>query len=335
VKTRFNRLITLQGILICGLLLSNCLWGHEVRPAFLGLEQRNEQTFELVWKRPTQTTTVADITPEFPSHCQLHWTPPAEITADAKVQRGTLRCAAPGLGNAELHITGLNQSLIDVLLRVQWLDGNIQQQLIQRHRPYTSLYKNTSLQTPAYLSLGIEHILEGYDHLLFVAALMLLVTGMWTLLKTITAFTLAHSLTLALATLGLVKVPATPVETLIALSIALLAAEAIQNRRGKPSLTARHPWVIAFGFGLLHGLGFAGALAEIGLPQSDIPMALLLFNVGIELGQLVFISVIWLISLTTKNLSAIQLNRLFYFPAYTIGTVGAFWGIERMLSMFL
>ena len=187
-----------------------------------------------------------------------------------------------------------------------------------------------------YTLLGIEHILAGIDHLLFVLALLFIVDGRWKLIKTITAFTVAHSITLALATLGFVNLPSSPVEAAIALSIVFLAAEILWRQRGQDSLTFRRPWLVAFAFGLLHGLGFAGALSEIGLPPSEVPIALVFFNIGVELGQLLFIAVILMVS----GLSSRLIRRQSFTPVarmvtvYSIGTVATYWFIERSMAIF-
>jgi hydrogenase/urease accessory protein HupE len=187
-----------------------------------------------------------------------------------------------------------------------------------------------------YFLLGVEHILSGIDHLLFVLALMLLVKGMGRIIATVTAFTLAHSLTLAGATLGFVQMPGPPIEAVIALSIVFVASEIIHSRRGSPGLTERYPWVVAFTFGLLHGFGFAGALAEIGLPQASIPMALLFFNVGVEAGQLLFIaSLLAILALArqiTRRINVPQPAWAWAVPPYAIGGVAAFWVIQRIAA---
>ena len=187
-----------------------------------------------------------------------------------------------------------------------------------------------------YTALGIEHILTGFDHLCFVLALVLLVSGHRRLFWTVTAFTLAHSLTLALATLGVVHVPRPPVEATIALSIVFVASEIIQKHRGREGLAARQPWLVAFAFGLLHGLGFAGALAEIGLPQNSIPLALLFFNIGVEVGQLLFIAGVLAVArvLTLIAANDIQLRRAAQVPAYLIGGIASYWTIERVFSFW-
>jgi hydrogenase/urease accessory protein HupE len=185
-----------------------------------------------------------------------------------------------------------------------------------------------------YTVLGVEHILLGIDHLLFILALLLLVRGWGRLAATVTAFTIAHSFTLAAATLGLVHVPQRPVEAAVALSIAFVAAEIVQARRGQPGLTARSPWIAAFAFGLLHGLGFAGALSEVGLPQSAIPAALFFFNIGVEIGQLLFIAAAFAVFVTARQaarrLRAPQPSWAWRIPPYAIGSIAAFWVIQRV-----
>jgi hydrogenase/urease accessory protein HupE len=194
-----------------------------------------------------------------------------------------------------------------------------------------------------YLRLGVEHILFGFDHLLFVLALVVLVREWRRVAVTVTAFTVAHSITLAAATLGFVNVPGPPVEATIALSIMLVSVEILNARRGKPSVTTRLPWLVAFSFGLLHGFGFAGALAEVGLPQHAIPVALLFFNVGVEVGQLIFVAaVLSLIRLLLHAASQLlepalvqrTFDRLDVTVAYAIGIVAAYWLVERTTAFF-
>ena len=185
-----------------------------------------------------------------------------------------------------------------------------------------------------YTVLGIEHILTGFDHLLFVLALVLIVRGTRRLIWTVTAFTLAHSITLALATLGVIHVPGPPVEAIIALSIVFVANEIIHQQRGTEGLAARKPWLIAFSFGLLHGLGFAGALAEVGLPQNSIALALLFFNVGVELGQLLFIAAVLACGALVRAVAAhrIDARRTVIPLAYCIGGTASYWVIERIAA---
>ena len=251
------------------------------------------------------------------------------------IQRGTLSCDEEGLHGGQITIDGLAITLSDVLIRIQWLDGDTRQQILKPTEPTLSLAKAITPPVADYIVLGFEQILSGYDHLLFLLALLLIVSGKIALLKTITTFTLAHSITLGLATLGMVNVPPAPVEACIALSITLMAAEAIYRRRGIESLTVSKPWLMAFLFGLLHGLGFAGALTEVGLPQGDIPLALLLFNVGIELGQLLFVFGALLLVVLAKRLTAHDLSQWSYAPAYGIGIIGVFWSLQRAAGMLV
>jgi hydrogenase/urease accessory protein HupE len=241
-----------------------------------------------------------------------------------------------GLTGTRIDIVGLQATITDVLVRVQMLDGSYSTTLVRPSKPWIEIATSrSSLEVAtAYLMHGIEHILFGYDHLLFVLALILIVRSGRVLLVTVTAFTVAHSITLSLATLGVVHVPGPPVEATIALSILLLACEIIRSDRGQPSLTAQWPWLVAFSFGLLHGFGFASALTEIGLPRGDIPLALFAFNVGVEAGQLIFIAAV---------LVALQCAQWLKFPAfverharpittYAIGIMAAYWFIERLVG---
>jgi len=189
-----------------------------------------------------------------------------------------------------------------------------------------------------YFGFGVEHILTGIDHLLFVLALLLLVKGLRRIVATVTAFTLAHSITMAGATLGWVHMPGPPIEATIALSIAFLAAEILHNRQGRPGLAASYPWIVAFTFGLLHGFGFAGALAQIGLPAGEIPMALLFFNLGVEIGQLLFIAavftVFWLIRWIARGVDLPRIAWVSALPAYVIGSLAVFWVLQRTAGFF-
>ena len=211
---------------------------------------------------------------------------------DSLVERRVIDAGAGGLAGKRIEFVGLQATVTDVLVRVQMLDGTHSTTLVRPSQPWVDI---ATSQGPlavagAYLTHGIEHILFGFDHLLFVLGLILIVRSTRMLLLTVTGFTVAHSITLSLATLGVLHMPAPPVEACIALSILLLASEILRRQRGEPSLTASWPWAVAFSFGLLHGLGFASALIDIGLPQSDVPLALFTFNVGVEVGQLAFIA---------------------------------------------
>jgi hydrogenase/urease accessory protein HupE len=255
------------------------------------------------------------------------------------VERRSIRRDGGLVGQA-VSIEGLSATSTDVLVRVESLAGTIQTERLSPTRTAFVVQATPGAGEVAatYLRLGVEHILFGFDHLLFVLALVILVREWRRVAVTVTAFTIAHSMTLAAATLGFVNVPGPPVEAAIALSIMLVAVEILNARHGKPSLTARLPWLVAFSFGLLHGFGFAGALAEVGLPQHAIPVALLFFNVGVEIGQLVFVaavlSIMWLLRQAASRLLETALvkrafDRLDVTIAYGIGVVAAYWLIER------
>jgi hydrogenase/urease accessory protein HupE len=238
------------------------------------------------------------------------------------------------LAGNRIEFVGLQATITDVLVRVQLLDGTRSTTLVRPSKPWVDI---ATPQGPlsvagAYLAHGVEHILFGFDHLLFVLALILIVRSGRVLVWTITAFTLAHSITLSLATLGVVHVPGPPVEATIALSIILLACEIVRLKRGEPSLTARWPWVVAFTFGLLHGFGFAGALIDIGLPQGDIPLALFSFNVGVEVGQLIFIGAVFAALGAARRIDfpSVVERHVLSVATYAIGTMAAFWFIERL-----
>ena len=231
-----------------------------------------------------------------------------------------------------------------IMLSASWLDGSSAKGLFTQHAgsirvPLSELQAGSGSWLDAaqrYTRLGIEHILTGFDHLLFVLCLLLIVQGGWRLVKTITAFTLAHSITLALASLGVINLPSAPVEASIALSIAFLAAEILRHQAGTDTgLTYRYPWLIAFAFGLLHGLGFAGALADIGLPQGEIPIALLFFNIGVELGQLVFVALVLLLLAALRPVWQAAHRRVELAASYLIGTVAMYWLIERIGGMVM
>jgi hydrogenase/urease accessory protein HupE len=234
-----------------------------------------------------------------------------------------------------VSVSGLQESLIDVLVYVEFSNGEKYSLLLQPAKnsvtiPFGSSYAGT---ISTYFKLGVEHILFGFDHLLFVLALLLLTGGTRKLIATITAFTVAHSMTLSLSVLGFVGLPGPPVEAVIALSIVFLAVELVDHYRGEQVISAIYPWIVAFVFGLLHGFGFAGALANIGLPQKGVPLALAFFNVGVEAGQLLFIAVVLLLIAGMKKINFKSRYRYPYLVPYVIGSVAAFWVIERVYAM--
>jgi len=332
IGKRIKALLLTWLCIFSGILIVPSAMAHEVRPAYLSLEEEAINQFSVVWKRPVKESVVPAISPHFPPQCQLDFSPLFALSAGAKIQQGVLHCGELGLSEGEIRIDGLETTLMDVLVRIQWKDETVRQQLLKRSDSFLVLSDVVSPPVADYMLLGFEHILEGYDHLLFVLALLLIVPGKIALFKTITAFTLAHSITLALAALGLLNVPAAPVEASIALSIAWIAAEAIYQRRGMQSLSTKSPWLVALMFGLLHGLGFAGALSEVGLPKGDVISALLLFNLGIELGQLLVVVVVLMALQVLRRLPSLDLRSWRYVSAYGIGGLGMFWALERVVN---
>jgi hypothetical protein len=340
---------------------------HEVRPAYLELTERATGEFEVLWKVPsrggppvageevTHPAPAAAAPSSFmscgcpaPTAAQLaagvlplHPTAPpgsriiVPVTIErpygAEIRRWTIATGPAGLDGWKVTVHGLETTMTDVLVRVAFADGRMVSRLLRPDAP--AFVMDALTAGPAagdYFGLGVEHILFGIDHLLFVLALLLIVRGTGLLVKTITAFTIAHSITLALATLGHASLPAAPVEAVIALSIVFVAAEILRSKRGQTGITERSPWIVAFVFGLLHGFGFAGALGEVGLPQNDIPLALLLFNVGVEAGQLAFVAIVLVLSAPARRPS-VQLPRwITLVPPYAIGGVAMFWVIERV-----
>jgi len=311
---------------------------HEVRPAYLELRQAGPESYHVLWKVPGRGEDLRlGIYAELPTSCTPLAEPRATMANNAYTERWTADCAG-GLDGGAIRIAGLAATTTDVLVRLERLDGTTQVARLTPSSPsFTVQAAPGSLEVArTYFALGVEHILGGIDHLLFVFALLLLVKGTRRLVATVTAFTVAHSLTLAGATLGLVHVPAPPVEAAIALSILFVAAEIVHSRRGDAGLTERYPWLVAFVFGLLHGFGFAGALSEVGLPQAAIPIALLFFNVGVEVGQLLFLAAVFAVTAmarpVAKATGLAQPAWAWRIPPYVIGAVAAFWTIERVAA---
>ncbi len=344
---------------------------HEVRPAYLELTERAAGEFDVLWKVPSLGGTplageeipheqavlpegpeatktmpcgcpaptaaqlargVLPIHPSMPKNAVIVALPRVERTFGAEVKRWTIQVPG-GLDGWDVTVHGLPATMVDVLVRIAMKDGRVVSHLLRPDAPSFIFHANdTRLAAKGYFMLGVEHIAFGIDHLLFVLALVLIVRGVGPLVKTITAFTVAHSVTLALATLGVVHVRSAPVEAIVALSIVFVALEILRSRRGDRGLTERAPWLVAGSFGLLHGFGFAGALSQLGLPPGDIPLALLFFNLGVEAGQLAFV-------VLTLGVIA-QLRRLRLpewapiLPPYAIGSFAMFWVIQRTAAMW-
>jgi len=234
-----------------------------------------------------------------------------------------------------MHFPVLNPSLA-TLFRFKTVSGDTATRMIgPETTSWTIPLRGTRLSIARdYATLGLRHILEGVDHLLFVLGLLMLVHDRWMLLKTITSFTVAHSITLAIATLGYASAPLLPLNAAIALSILFLAPEIVKLRRGESSLTIRQPWIVAFAFGLLHGFGFASGLSSAGLPSRELPLALLTFNVGVEAGQLGCVALVLLLQRSFESLEIRWPRWVQALPAYAIGSLGAYWTIQRTVMMF-
>ena len=331
--------VALVAVLVALIMPTSIGCAHEIRPAYLQIDEVGLGRYQLLWRTPVLSGMRLPVMLRLPNEIRQVTAPAVQQLSDSLVERRLVDAGPQGLAGKRIEFVGLQATITDVLVRVQMLDGTHSTTLVHPSHPWVDI---ATSQGPlavagAYLSHGIEHILFGFDHLLFVLGLILIVSSTRMLLLTVTGFTVAHSITLSLATLGVLHVPAPPVEACIALSILLLASEILRRQRGEPSLTASLPWAVAFSFGLLHGLGFASALIDIGLPQGHVPLALLTFNVGVEVGQIAFIAAV---------LGVLQVGKQFRIPdifefrlrtvtAYGVGTVAAFWFVERLAGFWV
>jgi len=321
-----RRFVTTLFLLLGG----SCAQAHDVRPAYLEITEQPQGEIAIVWK-----TTVAPGAAVIAPHFSTGWTeaaPSISHGGDALVK--TWRVAKPHapLAGVKVDIQGLETSITDVLLRVVFADGSEVTRVLKPSDSSLTLPGAAQAGVPVreYLQLGFTHIWSGIDHLMYVLGLVLLVRTPKLLLKTITGFTLAHSASLAAASLGVIHIPAPPVEAVIALSIVYVAIEILHAREGRPGLAARAPWLVSMSIGLLHGLGFAGALSEVGLPAGAIPQALLLFNIGIELGQIAFVALVLAIGHALIRYLPRTTHSLRWVPPYAIGSFASFWVIERI-----
>ncbi len=303
---------------------------HEVRPAFLGLSETAANQFLMTWKVPALGDFQLSIAPRLPASCHLVGELTSIQAGGAFIERGRVNCDLK-LSGQTISIDRLDTTMTDVLVRIETTDGTVGSARLTPSSPSFTVPVRAGPLTvlSAYIGLGIEHILFGVDHLLFVLCLLLLVRGIRNLLATVTAFTLAHSITLAAATLGVIQVPAAPVEATIALSIVFLATELVRGD-ARPTVARSYPWLVAFTFGLLHGLGFAGALAEVGLPHGEIPLALFAFNIGVELGQLAFVAAVLSLARLVRILPLCLPVWAPRAAGYAIGSIAAFWVFARL-----
>lgn len=317
-------------------------FSHEIRPAYLELKQTESEIYEVLWKLPGRGENMRlGLYVELPDNCTNINDPRSSMSYEVYTERWTIKCEG-GLSGKTIRIAGLSGTVTDVLVRLERLDGSVQ---VTRLTPSAPSFVVATQHggmgvAKTYTVLGIEHILSGIDHLLFVLALIIITGGGWKLVKTVTAFTVSHSISLTLATLGFVNIPQGPVEAVIALSIVFVATEILRERQGKKGLTSHAPWVVALTFGLMHGLGFAGGLREAGLPATHIPTALLFFSIGVEVGHFLFIGVVLslmvvmnrAVSKLTPTINLTRFSITHTFAPYVIGSVSMFWVIERITA---
>lgn len=307
---------------------------HPLAPALLELVEQPGGRVEVLWKRSSLSVPGSNIQPVVPEACPSENQPIFEEQGVAVLVRWTIDCGEAGLVGQPVRIDGLGPAKIDTLVRIELADGRKIQRVLRRGEPSMIVPAKASKWNvfADYLTVGFDHILSGFDHLLFVFGLFLLCASMAPLVKTITSFTVGHSITLSLAALGYAQLPSGPIEVLIAASVLALAVELARDA-SKETLMRRYPWPMALLFGLLHGMGFAGALREVGLPQGEIPMALFSFNVGIELGQLVFV-----LGLVVASLALARIELPIPMPrraaVYVMGSLAAFWTFERAAAIF-
>jgi hydrogenase/urease accessory protein HupE len=314
---------------LAALATANPALADEIKPAYLELREQAAGEFAVLWQVPMQGDVRLALEPEFSSGAVASSPVTSQMIGGAAVETWTLR--APQLRGETLRIRGLERTITDVLVRIEFLDGTSQTSVLRPASPALTVPERQTRLALArnYIVYGIQHIVFGADHLLFVLGLLLIVSDRWMLVKTVTSFTVAHSITLAIATFGYASAPVEPLNAAIALSILFLGPEIARIWRGETSLTIRSPWLVAFIFGLLHGFGFAGALTGAGLPRAELPLALLTFNIGVEIGQIAFVLLVVLLERSFRQLEISWPVWATRMPGYLIGSAGAFWTIQR------
>ena len=309
-------------------LLAFAVQGHEVRPAYLGMTETEANVFDVMWKQPLVGYRRLPLEPSFPDHCTLELQQVADVQGAALIHRWRADCGDVGLVGQRVGIDGLSRTLTDALVNIALEDGTTISRVLRPEDPYFTIDAHEGPDVFGYLVLGIEHLLLGIDHILFVIGLMFFISKTSTLIKTITGFTVAHSITLGLSALEVVRIAIAPVEAVIALSILFLAVERLRGT--EDTITARHTWIVALVFGLLHGFGFAGALADIGLPKTGVLWALFLFNVGVEIGQLIVVGVALALIAVVRR-SRVRVPRwVINAPLWGMGTVASYWLVSRV-----
>ena len=308
---------------------------HESQPGTLELRQVATDRYEVTWRAPIYYGQPHPARLELPDLWKNVVEPTERLLADSQLFRRVVTVGEKGVEGSVVRFPGLERTTTDVFVRMNRLDGTTTTAVVRPTKPYAQLRGERTWQTTAgeYIGLGFHHILQGVDHLLFVLGLLLIVKSRMVLLKTVTAFTVSHSITLAIATLGYARAPLPPLNAAIALSILFLGPEVVRSWRGETSLTIRYPWVVAFLFGLLHGFGFASGLSTTGMPKVELPLALLFFNVGVELGQLVFVAMALALERSFRVLEIRWPRAVEALPGYAVGSLGAYWTIQRTVIL--
>lgn len=326
------RLAALVGIVLAMLVCSESR-SHEIRPVFLDVEETLPGRYDVTFKKPNFNGVPIPVSPSFDARCVVEAGGEPRSFGGFSVSRLKLRCAE-GLAGTDIVFEGLTGTMVDGLVRIRFASGEV---VTGRVHPDAHIFQAPASSSAwdvfrLYVWIGVEHILLGFDHLLFVFALVLFVKDWRRLVLTATAFTLAHSITLSMSALGVIRLPVAPIEALIALSILMLAVELVRSSDAPERSGGRRPATLAFVFGLLHGLGFASALAEIGLPQHEVPLALLAFNLGVEAGQIAFIAALLGLGWLGRRLAPTKRRVAFMASAYGVGSLAAFWTLERVLG---
>ena len=308
---------------------------HEARPAYLEIREVARGRYDLLWRTPVLSGMRLPVLLQLPGDVRNVREPSVQELTDSLLERRSIDAGPSGLAGKRIEFPGLQATITDVLVRIELADGRRWTTIVHPSQAWFEIAAAPGKLAilGSYVLHGIRHIAFGADHLLFVLGLLLIVKDRWMLIQTITAFTVAHSLTLAIATFGWAEAPVLPLNAAIALSIFFLGPEIVRSWRGETSFTIEHPWVVAFAFGLLHGFGFASALTSAGLPRADLPLALLGFNVGVEIGQLAFILLVLLLERSFRILEIRWPRWVAALPGYAVGTLGAFWFIQRTAVM--
>jgi len=335
MRIKRNLWAVIAGAVLALLVVPPAAYAHEIRPAYLELKETAPGRFRVLWRTPVLAGMRLPLSLKLPQDARNVREPEVQELADSLLERRWIDAGPKGLAGKRIEIVGLQLTITDALVRMEMLDGRKWTTILHPSQPWVEI---AATQTwlgvaGAYIVQGIRHIIFGADHLLFVLGLLLIVKGRMMLLKTVTAFTLAHSITLGIATLGYASLPLPPLNAAIALSILFLGPEIVRCWRGETSITIHYPWVVAFLFGLLHGFGFASGLTTAGMPRAEIPLALLCFNVGVELGQLVFVFTAVALARSFKVLEVRWPRWVQALPGYTVGSLGAYWTIQRTLIL--